>query len=247
MARQRRLSPSDVDRIVTRSPLKTGRSKEIFKVDDHLCLVRLKPSLRSYTFGRDENVPGTDSLRLDFYELASRRLKERGLACAFVERVSPVSYLAELCEDSLFETIVKNRAVGSTLRYYPGLFREGHEFRTPVVKFDYRREPEDLPIADDYLRAAGYDPDLLKRIALQTNEALQEWLAPCELWDFCLVIGRDRQGKETIISEVSPDCMRLRAPSGASLDKDLFRQGQAGERIVTSWRYLVESVRGKNE
>lgn len=225
------------------APVVEGHSKRLYALDDDHYLIELIPSLSSFTFGRHELVPGTEVLRLDFYELAAKRLHQAGLRTAFVERVSPDRYIARRCVSPPFETIVKNIAIGSTTRKYPGLFPEGHRFDPPIVKFDYRIDPEDQPIADDYVRAAGYCPETLKAMALSVNTHLRSWLAPADLRDFCLIIGRDPDRQETILSEISPDCMRLRGPDGSPLDKDLFRQGASHDEIIAAWTRLVADVR----
>jgi phosphoribosylaminoimidazole-succinocarboxamide synthase len=224
-----------------------GKSKEIYEYKTNIVYVKLIPSLTSFTYNRDALVPETERLRLDFYEMAAAVLEEGGAPTAFLERVEQDAYLAEWCLESPFETIVKNRACGSTIRKYPSLFEEGHEFREPVVKFDFRTSPEDLPIADDYLRAYGIDCDMWKRLALKTNSLLKEWLSPRVLIDFCLVIGENARRKPVIVSEVSPDCMRLRSECGESLDKDLFRSGLAAGTIIHVWSNLVRSLRAAEE
>ena len=137
---------------------------------------------------------------------------------------------------------MKNVATGSTTRKYPELFPEGHVFQRPVVKFDFRNDLEDQPIADDYVREAGLDPKALKRIALRINELLKSWLAPRNLVDFCLVIGESVSGELLITSEISPDCMRLKDVDGSSLDKDLFRFGASGSEIVRVWGELARDI-----
>jgi phosphoribosylaminoimidazole-succinocarboxamide synthase len=219
-----------------------GRSKKLWLLPDDLCVVQLIPSLRSYTYQRDEIIQSTGPLRLDFYERAAERLHAVGLPCAFVRRVGSTSYLALYRPAPPFEVIVKNRAVGSTLRKYPGLFLENQKFTRPVVKFDYRCEPEDQPIGEDYLRLLGVPVAEFSRLACSVNEVLSHWLAPLELWDFCLVFGLEADGSPIIISEISPDCMRLRHPDGSSLDKDLFRTGASGEQITETWRRLIDAV-----
>ena len=58
------------------------------------------------------------------------------------------------------------------------------------MKFDYRTDPEDQPIAEDYVRELGLDTQRMKDIALLLlNETLQRWLTPLDLWDFCIIIG----------------------------------------------------------
>ena len=115
------------------------------------------------------------------------------------------------------------------------------------MKFDFRIDPEDQPIADDYVAAAGFDPVALKSIALRTNSLLREWLAPAELRDFCLIIGRDETGQYSVISEISPDCMRLVSPQGQSLDKDLFRFGASHDTIRSAWRALVAELKRRDD
>lgn len=224
-----------------RPPDVVGRSKRLWLLDDSLCLVELVPSLRSFTHARDEIVEGTAQLRLDFYELAAGWLARAGVPTAFVRRCDPLRYVARFLPSPPVEVIVKNVAIGSTTRKYPGLFAEGERFSAPVVKFDYRTEPEDQPIGEDYLRELGLPVEEYRRLARACNEVLTRRLAPLELWDFCLVPGDDA-GTATIISEISPDCMRLRRRDGGSLDKDLFREGRPPEEILATWRRLLDDV-----
>jgi phosphoribosylaminoimidazole-succinocarboxamide synthase len=223
-------------------PVSKGRSKLVYDLPDGSCLVRLIPSLNSFTYQREELVPGTDRLRLDFYERAAAVLDAAGVRTVFTERVDDTAYVARYVPSPPFEVIVKNVAVGSTVRKYPGLFEEGHRFAAPVVKFDYRVDPEDQPIAEDYLREFGVSPDALRAVALQANAALRSWLHPRDLQDFCVIVGVDAEGQYRITSEVSPDCMRLRSPDGSSLDKDLFRHGADAEEILRIWSELVRSL-----
>lgn len=223
-------------------PVYRGRSKTVYLMPQGRCFVRMVPSLSSFTFSREASMPGTDKLRLDFYEKAAARLRDAGVSCAFQYRVDETSYVSLFCPSPPFEVIVKNVSAGSTLRKYPGLFPQGHRFSQPVVKFDYRTDPEDQPIADDYVRELGLDVQRLKDIALQTNQVLCDWLAPRHLWDFCLVIGRDEAGEYWINSEISPDCMRLKDVDGTSLDKDLFREGAGRAELLDVWTALVNGL-----
>lgn len=225
-----------------RTPDIVGRSKKLWLLPDTgSCVVELVPSLRSFTYDRDELIEDTGPLRLEFYEAAALRLSKEGVRTSFVRRLAPTVYLAEYHEAPPFEVIVKNRAVGSTLIKYPGLFEAGARLPRPVVKFDYRTDPEDQPIGEDYLRALGLPVDALRERALRVNTVLTGWLDPIEVWDFCLIFGLDG-AEPVLISEVSPDCMRLRHPDGSSLDKDLFRQGAGAAQIVRAWRRLLDEV-----
>jgi len=229
--------------VTTRAPDIEGRSKKLWHVGDGTCVVELIPSLRSFTYERDELVDQTDVLRLDFYELAAQRLAAEGVPTVFRERLSPRSYRADYAPGPPFEVIVKHRAVGSTMRKYPGLFTEGQELVPPVVKFDYRTDPEDQPIGEDYLRHLGIPVESWRDLALRCSQALHRWLRPADLWDICFVLGTGPGGRLTISSEISPDCMRLRSPQGTPLDKDLFRRGASAEALVDVWQHLVDAVR----
>lgn len=232
----------DLTSLEATAPLYDGKSKRVWDLGDGRCLVRMVPSLSSFTHQREAMLPGTDRLRLDFYEKAARKLADEGVPTAFEERVDDTAYVAMLCSSPPFETIVKNLACGSTLRKYPGLFAAGTRFRQPVVKFDFRIDPEDQPISDDYVAAWGLDPVRLKEIALGVNSALMSWLAPDDLWDFCIIVGESDTGEYVVISEISPDCMRLKSPTGEALDKDLFRAGADHEEIMAVWQKLVDRI-----
>ncbi|MFI9589093.1 phosphoribosylaminoimidazolesuccinocarboxamide synthase [Nonomuraea sp. NPDC052265] len=219
-----------------------GRSKRLWLLPEGRCLVQIIPSLRSFTYHRDEIVERTGPLRLDFYERAAARLAGAGVPCAFRERVSADSYVADYCPAPPFEVIVKNRATGSTTRKYPGLFEDGAPLPRPVVKFDYRTDPEDQPIGEDYLRALGLPVEEMRELSLAVNDVLRSWLRPLEVWDFCLIFGQTADGGLTVISEISQDCMRLRHQDGSPLDKDLFRDGVAGEEIVNQWSRVLDVI-----
>jgi len=219
-----------------------GRSKELWLLPDGLCLVRLIPSLRSFTHDRDELVEDTGPLRLQFYERAAPRLAAAGVECAFHRRVGATMYVAEFCPAPPIEVVVKNVANGSTTRKYPGLFPDGEPLPRPVVKFDYRVDPEDQPIGEDYLRALDLPVDAMRDQAFTVNDVLRDWLAPLQLWDFCVIFGIRPSGELSLISEVSQDCMRIRHPDGAPLDKDLFRAGASGADIVTAWKRVFDVI-----
>ncbi|MFD3913115.1 phosphoribosylaminoimidazolesuccinocarboxamide synthase [Streptomyces sp. NPDC058603] len=219
-----------------------GRSKKLWLLPNGLCLVEIIPSLRSFTYARDELVEDTGPLRLDFYERAAAKLAGAGIRTAFSRRVSATCYVAEYHPAPPFEVIVKNRAVGSTLVKYPGLFQENQPLPRPVVKFDYRVDPEDQPIGEDYLRALDLPVEELRRQALAVNTVLGDWLHPVELWDFCLIFGFTDDREPVLISEVSQDCMRLRHPDGSPLDKDLFRSGASQATITSQWRRLFDGL-----
>jgi phosphoribosylaminoimidazole-succinocarboxamide synthase len=237
------ISDAELEELATaRAPEIEGHSKRIWRLGGGLCYVRMIPSLHSFTYQRSAIMEETGSQRLDFYVRTAGRLSEAGVPHAFIRRVDATSYLARYVPAPPFEVIVKNRAVGSTVRKYPGLFEENAPLPRPIVKFDYRIDPEDQPIGEDYLRALDLPVDAMRQLALEINDLLRGWLAPLELWDFCLIFGLAEDRQPVLISEVSPDCMRLRTAGGESLDKDLFRHGASADEITQAWKRLLDGL-----
>ncbi|TGV01549.1 phosphoribosylaminoimidazolesuccinocarboxamide synthase [Flavivirga rizhaonensis] len=239
------MTTQTVNNTLKEEPIVKGKSKYLYNYDNDHYIAQLIPSLSSFTYDRYEMVEKTQDLRLDFYEMAVALLNKHDVPTAFVKRLDTDKYLTRKCTSPPFEVIVKNYAVGSTQRKYPGLFPDNHKFSTPIVKFDYRIDPEDIPISADYLKVYGEDPDLLKKLALKTNDILCEWLSPNVLVDFCLIFGTNNDGEVCITSEISPDCMRLKSEDGSSLDKDLFRQGKSHEEIIDTWTQLIVDIKSK--
>ncbi len=236
------LEPEWISEIKKRPPVREGRSKRVWRIDNDLCLVELKPTLRSFTFAREETVPGTDVLRMSFFAYACGVLSRVGIQHAFRYRIDERSYASRFCEEPPVEVIVKNYAVGSTQVLYPGLFESGMKFSFPVVKFDFRAEPQDLPLPDDYLRELGLPAGAFRETALQVNRALASALPQFNIIDFCLIYGRASDGSWLITSELSPDSMRIRNAAGDSYDKDLFRHGEPEDLLRSRWQELVERI-----
>lgn len=219
-----------------------GRSKLIYRVGDKL-LVQLKPSLHSFTYEKKENIPGTEVLRNIFYEKAIKILKQNDLPVIDYQKSSKSSYTCEYCYSLPFEFIVKMRAVGTTLVDCPGLFYPNMPFPQPVVRFDFRCEPRDIAVPAGYLDNFGLDSILLGGMIKKAALVLDEWFkeANYELVDICFVLGYSRSGQLKIISEISPDCMRVRKDN-KSYDKDLFRFGESSSMILDSWAQLIEDL-----
>ncbi len=237
------IEPKKLTSILEQTPIIKGKSKNLYEFDEDHYVAKLIPSLSSFTYNRYENVAETDILRLDFYEMSAKKLNTLNIPTAFVKRLDATTYLTRKCTNPPFEVIVKNYAVGSTIRKYPGLFKEGQKFTNPIVKFDYRVDPEDQPISIDYLIEYGVDGPLFRELALKINAALCDWLAPRVLIDFCVIFGTNSDGQVCVTSEVSPDCMRLKSENGESLDKDLFRQGKSHEYIIEKWTELIKNLK----
>ncbi len=222
--------------------MKEGRSKAIYRQGNKVTVV-LKPTLDSYTHGKSQVLPGTDILRNRFFEKAVRVLQSANIPVIGYSREGLSSYSCEYCYSIPFECIVKTRATGTTLVDSPGLFYPDMPFLYPVVRFDYRTSPRDIPAPRSYILNYGMDPNILEEYAIKAFSALELWLknSGYELVDICFVFGFSSDGKVKIISEISPDGMRVRR-MGKSFDKDLFREGAPGDEIIRAWTRLIDDL-----
>lgn len=234
--------------------LAEGHSKVVWRRADGKLHITLRPTLYSYTHNRAGEVPGTDALRLRFLRVVLPHLR-----CHSYEEVHDDHIVArELPAADRIEVRVKRYHVGTPKHRYHGFAdvrgRDGEpvvvdgRYRAPFVGFDWRNPmhhphtgerlaDEVLPdtIADWFL-----DTSTARRTALAVFEALEVFLhrAGFVLVDICFILSKDGR---TVISEVSPDCMRVRdAVTGAHFDKQLWRGGDPPEAILAAWTTLCE-------
>ncbi len=222
--------------------IRDGKSKTIYRHGNKI-IVKLKPSLDSYTYGRSKTINGTEILRNAFIEKFVATLKNDSIEVMDYTKMSPDSYATDYSFSMPFEVIVKSKAVGTTIIDCPGLFYLNMPFAKPIVRFDYRRTPKDLTIPNDYILNYGIDPLFLESNSVKAFESLRKMLfnKGYELVDLCFVYGFSLNGAVKIISEISPDGMRIRK-DGKSYDKDLFREGFADKHILESWSKLLSDL-----
>jgi phosphoribosylaminoimidazole-succinocarboxamide synthase len=214
-----------------------GESKIVRLWTDRVVVMRLKPTVYSYTMNRYGEVAGTEQIRAKFTAALFRKmaaLEPKGnviLKNAFLaELPSPGgSLLAQRrVETCNIETRIKRYHIGSPLhryRYterYPttqscGPLRRWSRLDQPVVCFDWRHPLHDdegnrladEPISDDYAGVWMHNVAHAKELARATFLWLEELFERAEirLVDMCIFI--DREGK-MIYGEISPDCMRVK-------------------------------------
>jgi phosphoribosylaminoimidazole-succinocarboxamide synthase len=226
-----------------------GESKIVRRIDDGMAMVRLKPTLFSYTANRAAVVEGTEYLRLRISALLWKQLAENGVPVG-ISHVGDDYYVAEEVEGPPIEVIVKAAHVGTPKHLYKGLenvpTRHGGAIapdsrHAPYVRFDWRNplphKDECMPIwlADQFI-----DTHAAEKTALAAFAVLQSFLIAhgIELLDICFFITRD--GK-TIYGEVSPDCMRAKYRTD-DLDKDLWRRGKDAATIIAQWSTFLKLI-----
>jgi phosphoribosylaminoimidazole-succinocarboxamide synthase len=242
-----------------------GESKEIRRWTEKVVLVKMKPTVYSYTHNRCGLIPGTDKLRLSFTCEIFRRMHsvivgETAIKTSFLGEIGDdeYSYIAEhLVETCNLEIRVKRYHIGSPVRRY--LYTETYPsvdscpitrwtyFKDPVVCFDWRHPLKDHndnrladePLSDDYAGLWMFNVPGAKRLAKSAFLWLESEFARVgmRIIDGCFFI--DRYGS-IIYGEVSPDCMRIRRdmqnPATAdAADKDLWRQGKSPEEVLAGY------------
>lgn len=267
-------------------PLVTeGESKEVRYLGKGLVVIKLKPTIYSYTHNRSGEIAGSDTLRLQTIKSLLPVLEEVGInhSYRYVNDHWIVSQLVlqPLQKDSMppfrptdltdkeinalpvappIEVVVKNRHVGTPkhryyhLDHYPT--RQGwyikaeNEYPHTVVRFDWRNPMVDTAgqrLADEVITeemANWYiDVKTAHKTALTAFNGLHHYLSSkgLDLWDICFFISQDGT---TMFGEVSPDCLRVRASDGSSLDKDIWRHGGSSHDVKEKWSAFASLIKG---
>lgn len=226
-----------------------GESKIVRSIDDELVIIKLKPTLFSYSANRTAVVDGSDELRLKISAILWKELMKAGVDVG-VLWVGPDFYVAGKVAPCPIEVVVKAAHVGTPKHSYRNMelyrMRGGgivspemkHE---PYVRFDWRNP---LPYKDEclplWLADKFIDTKTAEEVALKAFAALQSFFAKrgIDILDICFFITTDGR---SIFGEISPDCMRVKA-SGDDLDKDLWRKGKDRDTILERWTALLRLV-----
>lgn len=249
--------------------LNRGESKEIRIIDDNSVMIRLIPSLYSYTKNRCAMISGTDKLRLEATRILWSVLQENGVKTSVIyvghdyyvsQRISHfgADYIPPI------EVIVKACHVGTPKHslYNIGKFqtRQGRYFKDnqphpPYVRFDYTNpltddkgnRLEDKCLSDD-MAECFIDTRKAKATALAAFSILYKHLSArgIRLDDICFKI--DASG-EVIFGEISQDCMRAvkveqnsNSETDSDLSKDTFRKGASDEEVLSKYKSFNEII-----
>lgn len=246
-------------------PLVTeGESKIIRDAGDGLAVIKLKPTIYSFTSNRAGVIPGSELLRLRAVACFTKLLNEERIPNTYID-VSDKFILSYLVESPPpIEVIVKAFHTGTPKHQYYGMsgsrVRKGSLYHgtsiedegaypTPIVRFDWRNplthpttgiSLSDEALCDDQAELF-IDVRKAKRTALQAFQVLSEFLMDRDivLYDICFFITED--GK-TLFGEISQDCGRFRHFDKDSLDKDVWRHGGSSSLVMNKWKRLLELI-----
>lgn len=201
----------------------TGKTKDVFEIDDKTVLLHFKDDVtgKDGVFDPGENqvglqIEGAGRSAISMTQFFYQKLNELGLNTHFVSadlaKNEAVVRKAKVFGKGL-EVIVRYRAVGSFIRRYGDYIESGTVIPPYVevtLKDDKRNDP--LITADaldtlNILSLAQYDE--LKQLALQIGEVVKPELAKkdLELYDIKFEFG-EIDGKVALIDEISGGNMR---------------------------------------
>lgn len=251
--------------------LREGESKEIRGTpEDGLCLIKLKPTIYSFTANRSAVVPGSDALRLRACKIFHKVLQDNHIQTSY--RYVGKRYILSdyIPRPPNIEVIVKAYHSGTSKHRYfqmattpirngiplrsnspwAGMtFGEMDAYPHTIVRFDWRNpmyHPDtNKRLADEVLcdeMADWYiDTKQARLTAHRTFLALSSFLADRNISLYDLCLFVTEDGR-TVFGEISPDCGRFRHFDLGELDKDVWRAGGSSEQVLDKWRLLCEMI-----
>jgi hypothetical protein len=226
------------------SEYKRGESKILKRVGD-VFLVKLIPSLYSYTNNRSAIIKDTEIERLKCHKKIVELLKENGIDHAHIY-INPQANLivSKYTEENppMVETVVKAVHTGTPKHRYFNMYPDNFRYDKPYVRFDWRnplRHPEsNVRLADevlcDELAAHFCNVEACRKTARAIWDTMDKFFKSCDIdmWDICFMLSKEGM----CFSEISQDCMRAKPLDGTDTDKDCFRKGSDSEGVLKNYR-----------
>ncbi len=207
-----------------------GKAKVVYETDDpNKLILFFKDSATAFDGAKKAELKGKGALNNTISSLIFEILNSKGIRTHFIERLSDNEMLVWRAKRFPVEVVVRNIAAGSVVKRLG--FKEGEEFKKPLVELFYKNdELHDPLICEEHIQLMNLAPvealPLMKETALKVNDILREFFSEhhIKLVDFKLEFGLLPDGELAIVDEISPDSMRLwDANTGEKLDKDRFR------------------------
>lgn len=236
-----------------RVPIVEGKSKKIYKINDEVSLMVFKPHLRSITYKREENIEGTEKLRLltnlYFLRLLEKENISTQLAYDKIVKIGDAyGLLVKNVNQIPLEFICRYYAAGSLVRQYPTLVTLGQKLKKPLYKFDLKQDIKVAQIDDPTLNEnyiVGLDIlteeqfEDAKNKLIKIGEIINRDLASkgIKLIDMKMEFGFDENGEIILIDEISQDCIRANdIETDKSLTKDVFRELKSHEEVLNYYK-----------
>ena len=203
----------------------TGKTKDVYKLDNGNCLLKFKDDCT----GKDGVFdPGENAVGLTIEGVGDVNLR---MSIYFFEKINAAGilthYVSANLEDTTMEVlpakvfgkglevICRNKAVGSFIRRYGALIESGADLPSYVettLKDDEKGDPlitKDALVAIGVMTDAQYED--LKSMTQQITKIVADDLAEkgLELYDIKFEFGYDPEGRVMLIDEVASGNMRV--------------------------------------
>ena len=211
-----------------------GKAKKVFATDDpDLCVVSYKDDATAFNGKKKGTIVGKGVVNNRMSNFMFKMLEENGIHTHYVEELNDRDTVVKKVEIVPLEVIVRNRAAGSFSKKYG--VPEGSDLASPILEFDYKSDPLDDPLVNNYhILALGLatqeEIDTIASMALKIDQLMIDFFKKCnvELIDFKLEFGRFH-GEIVLADEISPDTCRFwDLDTHEKLDKDRFRRDMGG-------------------
>lgn len=211
-----------------------GKAKKVFATDDpDLCVVSYKDDATAFNGKKKGTIVGKGVVNNRMSNFMFKMLEENGIHTHYVEELNDRDTVVKKVEIVPLEVIVRNRAAGSFSKKYG--VPEGSDLASPILEFDYKSDPLDDPLVNNYhILALGLatqeEIDTIASMALKIDQLMIDFFKKCnvELVDFKLEFGRFH-GEIVLADEISPDACRFwDLDTHEKLDKDRFRRDMGG-------------------
>lgn len=211
-----------------------GKAKKVFATDDpDLCEVSYKDDATAFNGKKKGTIVGKGVVNNRMSNFMFKMLEENGIHTHYVEELNDRDTVVKKVEIVPLEVIVRNRAAGSFSKKYG--VPEGSDLASPILEFDYKSDPLDDPLVNNYhILALGLatqeEIDTIASMALKIDQLMIDFFKKCnvELVDFKLEFGRFH-GEIVLADEISPDTCRFwDLDTHEKLDKDRFRRDMGG-------------------
>ena len=211
-----------------------GMAKKVFATDDpDLCVVSYKDDATAFNGKKKGTIVGKGVVNNRMSNFMFKMLEENGIHTHYVEELNDRDTVVKKVEIVPLEVIVRNRAAGSFSKKYG--VPEGSDLASPILEFDYKSDPLDDPLVNNYhILALGLatqeEIDTIASMALKIDQLMIDFFKKCnvELVDFKLEFGRFH-GEIVLADEISPDTCRFwDLDTHEKLDKDRFRRDMGG-------------------
>ncbi|MBS0950147.1 phosphoribosylaminoimidazolesuccinocarboxamide synthase [Weissella minor] len=228
----------------------TGKAKRLYATNDpELLWVQHLNQATALNGKRKAEIPEKAAYTNQISQLLFEFLNQAGIETHFVQRLSKTESLVQRLEMLPLEVVIRNYASGHFVSRF-GI--ENMQVLEPnVLEFYFKSDALDDPFMNESqilaLRLADTETLVqIQTVAHQINQHLKGLFDEIDitLVDFKLEFGRTDAGQVILGDELSPDNMRLVDQStGASLDKDIFRQNSGD--LTIGYAQVLQRLQAK--